>query len=179
LATIAEPLNEERLHTQVPFAPKRPFPQSDYLLLVTGEDCRPEDFLTVRSAGVLGLCLSSEPGQRLQSHAFTKGGIEDALVRNGASPRVATTDDWAKEIITAAQQARTRHVVTSFAPVGPIATKLASVQPELAAAGIKLCQQRRLYDTATWPHATRGFFKLKGMIPTILKDLGFSHVENA
>jgi deoxyribodipyrimidine photo-lyase len=34
-----------------------------------------------------------------------------------------------------------------------------------------LHQQQHSYDTLTWPHATKGFFKLKKKIPIILSDL--------
>jgi deoxyribodipyrimidine photo-lyase len=51
---------------------------------------------------------------------------------------------------------------------------LDTAKTELAKAGIRLHQHQKVYDTLTWPHATKGFFKLKKKIPSILNDLGFS-----
>ena len=99
--------------------------------------------------------------------------------RLGSQGNVAATDDWITAIIAAAEQAGTTQVVTPFACVGPIATKLATVQDALGAAGITVHQHQRAYDAATWPHATKGFFKLKKMIPSILSDLGYTNAQNA
>ena len=38
--------------------------------------------------------------------------------------------------------------------------------------GIRLLQFRRTYDSVIWPHARRGYFKLKDKIPSLLDSLG-------
>jgi deoxyribodipyrimidine photo-lyase len=43
--------------------------------------------------------------------------------------------------------------------------------PTLEAAGITLCEWRRDWDSAIWPHATAGFFKVKQNIPRILEQV--------
>ena len=43
--------------------------------------------------------------------------------------------------------------------------------PSLAHAGITLCEWRRDWDAAIWPHATAGFFKVKQNIPRILEQV--------
>jgi len=172
LAMNAEPLIENGDHSFVPIRPIQPPAQNDYLLLVTPEDCRPEDFLTRTPKAVLGLVQPRGADQGAKPHSFTQGAVADAMIRLGAQDSATVTDDWTTTIITAAQHADTTQVRTPFAPVGPVATKLTNLKTSLAAAGIELHQQYRPYDTVTWPHATKGFFKLKKMIPTILSDLG-------
>lgn len=178
LAKTAEPLTEDDIHPIAPLAPVARQAQGDHLLLVTAEDCRPDDVIPEGASGVIGLSAPLKHGQSNQQHAFTTGAIGDALDRLDAPSRVAITDDWGSEIIAAAQAAGVKYVVTPFAPVGDVTTKLAALQATLAIEGIRLCQVRRPYDTHTWPHATKGFFKLKKMIPTILNTLGHSHVDD-
>jgi deoxyribodipyrimidine photo-lyase len=75
LALIAEPLTEGFDHPFVPRSPPQPTPQSDFLLLVTSEDCRAEDFISGTPAGALGLLPVAEPNQSDQIHAFKKGAV--------------------------------------------------------------------------------------------------------
>jgi len=178
LAMSAEPLHEDEDHPFVPIRPAQPPAQSDYLLLVTGEDCRAEEFMTRNPKAVLGLVQPREAGQSAKPQAFRIGAVTDATMRLGEKHTVSVTDDWVAAIITAAQHAGTSKVLTPFAPVGPVATKLASITKPLAAAGIELHQQYRPYDAITWPHAAKGFFKLKKMIPNILSDLGHTRAQS-
>ncbi|MEP3639973.1 MAG: FAD-binding domain-containing protein [Paracoccaceae bacterium] len=177
LAQSADPLIENDIHPFVPFTPGQSPVQSDFLLLVTEEDCQPETFISVSSKDVVGLVFPNGPDQGAHPHAFKKGAVTDAVMRLGGRDNATATNDWASAIIKAAQQAGTSQVLTAFAPVGPVATELASLENALAPAGIALHQQQRPYDAITWPHATKGFFKLKKMIPTILSDLGFSDAQ--
>jgi deoxyribodipyrimidine photo-lyase len=55
-----------------------------------------------------------------------------------------------------------------------VAAQLNAVKSKLAQAGIHLHRHQRTYDILTWPHATKGFFKLKKKILSILADLGFA-----
>jgi len=43
-------------------------------------------------------------------------------------------------------------------------------EPLLVERGITLCEQRRAWDDAIWPHATAGFFKVRKQIPQILEQ---------
>ena len=79
-----------------------------------------------------------------------------------------------RQIIEAANQAQTDTVVTSYAPVGPVASHLQRAKGTLQEAGIDLRQIRRGYDDLAWPYATKGFFGLKKKIPRVLADLGLS-----
>ena len=65
-------------------------------------------------------------------------------------------------------------VVTAYAPVGPVAERLARARRALAEQGVGLVQARRSYDDCTWPHTTRGYFPLKSRIPEVLEQLGLT-----
>ncbi len=177
LAQTAQPLIDAQEHSHVPFASAQAPAHNDYLLLVTEEDCRPRTFISKPPKDVLGLVLPRETDQGAQPHAFKKGAVTDAVMRLGSRDNAVKTNNWGNAVIEAAQKAGTTQVVTAFAPIGPVSTRLASLKPALAAEGITLHQHHRPYDASIWPHATKGFFKLKKMIPTILSDLGFTDAK--
>jgi len=80
----------------------------------------------------------------------------------------------AQTLITASQTAGVRQIVTPHAPVGPVADALAQLAPVLAREGIALTQMRRPWDSAFWPHATKGFFSFKERVPAILQERGLA-----
>ena len=157
LANIAEPLVEPFDHPLVPLNAPSKRSCDDALLLVTAEDCTPQTFIAGQPRDTLAMMILRRTSF---SASFTKG----AVARAG---RVVTLT----HIIEAALQAHVSHVVTAWAPVGPVATTLATAKTELAKKGIMLHQVRRAYDDLTWLPATAGFFKLKKKIPQILRDL--------
>ncbi len=57
---------------------------------------------------------------------------------------------------------------------GPLFDWLDEARPHLAAKGITLAEWRRDWDSAIWPHATAGFFKVKQAIPRILHETGLT-----
>ena len=65
-----------------------------------------------------------------------------------------------------------RQIMTAYAPVGPVADALARLGPQLAQHGIALCQVRRRWDEALWPHAKRGFFAFDAQIADHLRADG-------
>ena len=177
LSPTAEPLIEDMDHPYVPLSLVQPMPQDEYVLLITSEDCQPESFTTGAQIGVLGLLSATDPKQSTQVRAFEKGAVQDAISRSSQTlATVATTQDWGAALIEAAQKAGTNQIITPWAAIGPIATQLDATKAALEKAGIHVHQQQRTYDTLTWPHATKGFFKLKKKIPNILNDLGFVDV---
>ncbi len=178
LAETANPLIEVHEHPLVPFNAVQPPEHGNYLLLVTGEDCNPGPFVRGTLQGVLGLVLPRETDTGAIPYTFKKDAVTDAVTRLCAHGKVTTTHDWTSAILSAAQQVGTNDVRTTFAPIGPIATKLAGVQKDLKAAGITLHQEHRPYDLKAWPYATKGFFKLRKKIPSIMVDLGLLDAEN-
>ena len=177
LSPTAEPLIEDKDHPYVPLSLAQPMPQDEYVLLITSEDCQPESFTTGAQIGVLGLLSATDPKQGTQVRAFEKGAVQDAISRSGQTlATVSTTQDWGTALIEAARKAGTNQIITPWAAIGPVATQLDATKAALEKAGIHVHQQQRTYDTLTWPHATKGFFKLKKKIPNILNDLGFVDV---
>ena len=177
LSPTAEPLIEDKDHPYVPLSLAQPMPQDEYVLLITSEDCQPEFFTTGAQIGVLGLLSDTDPKQGTQVRAFEKGAVQDAISRSGQTlATVSTTQDWGTALIEAARKAGTNQIITPWAAIGPVATQLDATKAALEKAGIHVHQQQRTYDTLTWPHATKGFFKLKKKIPNILNDLGFVDV---
>ncbi len=178
LANTIEPLEEDQDHLIRPMPDADELPDGDFLLLITEEDCSPESLLPRPPAGYLGL-VATKARSPLEvsplAATFAQGAVADALDWVGClgKPPVSS-DDWATQIIEAANQAQTDTVVTSYAPVGPVASHLQRAKGTLQEAGIDLRQIRRGYDDLAWPYATKGFFGLKKKIPRVLADLGLS-----
>ena len=162
LAETADALIEPFDHPLVPLPPAQHKTVDDALLLITQEDCTPQTFIAGRPLGVLN---SVSPRNAGLAADFTQHGVSQA------SDTLVISDDWTTAIIDAAQHAKTNHVVTAYAPVGPVATALTLAKATLSKKGIELHQTRRPYDNLTWTHATAGFFKLRKKIPQILRDL--------
>lgn len=106
---------------------------------------------------------------------FLRGARQDALSRLKSikkfekikitdCPSIATIKDWAL-------RNNLRQIIMSYAPVGPINDALQGLPNLLHLNGINFCQRARKWDQISWPHASRGFFKLRKKIPAILSDL--------
>ncbi|MEO0622488.1 MAG: FAD-binding domain-containing protein [Pseudomonadota bacterium] len=177
LSPEAEPLAEQAEHPKVPVPLADAMPEGDALLLVTEEEGRAETLLPRPPVAALGLLATADRSPLpVGDHAmrFAKGAVEDVLARTGVEAHMGA-GDWAEAIIAAADAAGTQTVVTAYAPVGPVASRLTEAQPALETAGIRLHQIRRRYDDLAWPHATKGFFALKQKIPSVLRDLELLH----
>lgn len=167
LSAVAEPLTEPFEHSRVPLPVMEPTPEGDFLLLVTEEDCQIETALPHPPKARLGVLARSPFEASPLVRSFAVGAVESS---SGAA--VDTRSAWSDQIIEAALAAGTRHVVTGYAPVGPVAEQLVALN--LREAGMTLHQVRRDYDTLAWPYATKGFFGLKKKIPHVLRALGFA-----
>jgi deoxyribodipyrimidine photo-lyase len=183
LAHDAKPLNESQIHAA------RPIPQAHALpaalrfgLLVTEEDCTPESlpFRNPPSAllGAVTTNARSPLPVGLLARQFAIGavadGVERAALHFGLPAQGAQSDSWDDVLVAWARSNDLDAVVTAYAPVGPVAERLASARQSLANNRIELIQLMRAYDTCTWPHATKGYFKLKSMIPDVLERLGIT-----
>lgn len=174
LNTQVEPLSEDADHKRQPLPDARTPVDitGDYLLLVTEEDMQVEATLPHQSVAKIG-ALATTGRSPLPigdiAQKFTADAMRDACNR---AP-VTEQSDWAADIIAACQTRDLKTVVTGYAPVGPVATTLATAEPALRAEGIQVIQVRRAFDTVAWPNATKGFFAMKKSIPPVLKTLGF------
>jgi deoxyribodipyrimidine photo-lyase len=181
LATSARAVTESRVFP----ARDLPVPQTlptneDYGLLITEEDCCSETMaLQGKPRVVLGAVATQRrsplPVGKL-AREFATGAVTDALRRAtqhyAVDGQLAETEDWANVLAEWAAKHRVGTIVTAYAPVGPVAELLETTGSHLQKHGIRLLQLRRSYDSATWPHAKRGYFKLKDKIPGILEHLG-------
>ncbi|MDG2242786.1 MAG: FAD-binding domain-containing protein [Rhodospirillaceae bacterium] len=167
LSTFAEPLSEAVLHPLIKMQTVEPFSGKNTLLVVTEEDCQIETKLPNTPVARLGLLATKELSPLALGDmvkAFARAGVEEAC-------GTASSDaNWTDQIITAAEAAGAETVVTAYAPVGPVARKLATLGPT----GLKIRRIRRGYDNLLWPHCTKGFFGLKKKIPKILSELGMA-----
>ncbi len=174
LAQDPEPLTEA--FDYGPALPVRAFtpfdPGQSSALLITVEDCLPET-LGLSHNKLLGAATLSVSAPNVASEVatFDAGALADAHQRlPGMSAKSLDTTNpealaqWACEV--GADQ-----IVTAFVPIGPTRDWLDAAQPSLDAAGIRLSEIQRDWDSAVWSHATAGFFKVKKKIPTLLRDL--------
>ena len=159
-----------------PLAEAPAVPDGEALLLVTDEDLTP-DWLGRRFAHAIvagGVEVDQHGARGAPAAAFARGALDDAAARlHEAGAHVARADDLAAvPILAAAEAAGTRLVVTPHAPVGHTATRLDALAGELAEAGLALVRPRRGWDSAFWPHATRGYSQLRNAIPEALASEG-------
>jgi deoxyribodipyrimidine photo-lyase len=151
----------------------------DYGLLITEEDGCPETLaLPAKPKLVLGVVATqrrSPLAVGAPAREFAAGAVADALRRAtqhfAVDGQLAETEDWGNLLTDWAAQNHVSTVVTAYAPVGPVAEILATTRTHLQKHGIRLLQLRRPYDSLTWPHAKRGYFKLKDKIPGLLESL--------
>lgn len=144
-------------------------------LLITDEDCRVEDFdlaaLDIRSVATLHASqLRSSLAVSDLVMQFEAEALADAARRVGTAPVVLRADDPAC-LAKWATAAGATQIATPYITRGPLRDWLDQAAPSLAARGITLCEWHRDWDTAIWPHATAGFFKVKQNIPRILEQM--------
>ena len=144
-------------------------------LLITEEDCRPEDFslatLDIRAAATLSASHLRSPRQVAPMvNEFETVALADAASRSGLDcEKMHAGADC--DLAAWAERVGIKQIVTPYIPEGPLRDWLRLVEPKLATQGIAFCEWRRDWDAAIWPHSTAGFFKVKERIPRILQDL--------
>ena len=189
LAAFAPALDEDDVGAAIPLRAADPFPrEQSYGLLITEEDCHPESLaLPHPPTGVTALTAANQRSPLATGElakAFALGAVEDAAQRAEThfdTIRIETgpteSDNWAERLAAFAAQADVKVIATAYAPVGPVAEQLAAARPHLSIQGIQLVEVRRGYDEAAWPHATRGFFKLKDKIPKLIERLKLNSLD--
>ncbi|MFT5273259.1 MAG: deoxyribodipyrimidine photo-lyase, partial [bacterium] len=141
-------------------------------LLITDEDCHLEDFdlsnLSICSTATLSCGHLRSPLNVADAVlAFEAEALNDAATRRNATPvRLTATDpeclaNWAVDV-------GAKQIFTPFVTRGPLRDWLDQAELVLTKSGTTLCEQRRDWDNAIWPHATAGFFKVRKHIPRIL-----------
>jgi deoxyribodipyrimidine photo-lyase len=149
------------------------------LLLITEEDCRPEDF---DLAGQEICAVATLAGTHLRSPRevaegvaqFETGALADCAARLALGPVEGLRAGVPGDLARMAARAGARQIATPYIPQGPLHDWMHSALPALDAAGIRLGTWRRDWDGAIWPHASAGFFKVRQQIPRILQGFGLS-----
>ena len=157
-----------------------PTPTGPALYLLTEEDLHPESLACGTSdiRAVIGMHHVQGRSPLTVSDAvlgFTEAALADGLTRASTHFNTAAEqriDPSAADLIGLARHYGVSRIVTSYAPVGPVSDRLACLRPLLAEEEIALTFIDRPEDLAIWPHATKGFFKVKEQIPRLLRDLG-------
>ncbi|MEO1044081.1 MAG: FAD-binding domain-containing protein [Pseudomonadota bacterium] len=174
-ASLSEDVEYPRL---MPDMPENAPINGDFALLLHGEDCSPETLPLSDKTPKLVLGLT--PGQTLPYWTpevpvaqFTGDAITDALKRAAShwnAPTASVTNPGT--VIAAMQQSGVEILVMPHIPTGPLNDIWHGWRHSLTDAGIRVQTMLRDYDRAVWPHASRGFFKLKQRIPEILATRG-------
>jgi deoxyribodipyrimidine photo-lyase len=180
LAPEAPPLAGDPDHpTPVALVPgAEPDADGPAFLLLTGDDLHPESWgvagLDIRGAAAMDNSAALSPLQVGEAaNAFTRAAFEDASQRAARTFGCAVSEAASMEaVIALAQEAGARQIITQRPCQGPARDALDSAAPALEAAGLTLCELRRDWDSAFFPYADRGFFKLKKAIPRVLETLG-------
>ena len=180
LAAEAPPLAVDPGHPPpVPLAPgAQPDADAPAFLLITSEDLHPESWgvegLDLRGAATLDTSAALSPlpvGEA--ANAFTRAAFEDASQRAASVFGFAVSEAADMEaVIALAREAGARQIITQRPCQGPARDVLDSAAPALEAAGLTLCELRRDWDSAFFPYADKGFFRLKKAIPRVLDALG-------
>jgi deoxyribodipyrimidine photo-lyase len=160
LNETAAPLTESVDHAFVPLAPRDMAAPRGALRLITEEDCHLDGF-----AGACGAVGVVSP----DATDFAKGAVSACAAQYGGATLIG--HDWSGAIMAAAQRLGTRAVVTMAPPVGFVRDGLDAARPALDRHGVTLIEMRRPYDDLVWPHASKGFFKVKKQIPDLLAAL--------
>lgn len=152
-----------------------PDPSRPTALLITDEDCRVEDFglagYDIRTVATISTSHLRSPLPVADLVAqFEADALADAALRVRASPVLLHAADPAVLAKWAADAGATQ-IATPYITCGPLKDWLDDAAPSLAAQGIRFCEWRRDWDSAIWPHATAGFFKVRQQIPRILEQV--------
>ena len=142
------------------------------LLVLHEDDLRPESIPQLSGLDIVGVvgiqCTAGRsplPAEELPL-AFTGEAVSDGLRRAGEAfgtdTRVLEGDE---AIASAAGDFGAEQVVTPYAPVGPVADRLAAEHRD----GLSLVRVQRDYDRAAWPHCAKGFFAVRKQIPGLVQ----------
>ena len=154
-------------------------PDGRYGLLVTEEDCNVESLhASLSPTAVIGAVATRRRsllpvGQH--AHAFAKGAVEDAVARASQAFDCESdcfeADDWSERLVEWCRESDLQTLVTPFVPTGPVNDVLRETRKALDEAGIRIVMLSRQYDRETWPFASRGYFKLKKQIGSVIERM--------
>ncbi|MCZ8313746.1 FAD-binding domain-containing protein [Phreatobacter sp.] len=176
-AETLEHLEPEGLPPLQPLRPIRaPEPGRPTALLITDEDGRVEEFdrdgLTIVAAATLAASALRSP-RAVAEHVtrFEQEALADTAARADVTA-ISLEALHPGDLARWAAAAGATQIITPWVTRGPLHDWLRAATPALERGGIALCEWRRDWDAAIWPHATAGFFKVKQQIPAVLERFG-------
>lgn len=181
LSETAEPLPEDNLPDPAlpPLVALEP-PERDYALVLSEDDLDLELWSDRAPAAVILL-----PSTKTRSPLDTSPVVSafDASLRADVAARAQSRWScpvWtADEMVGAAAIAdwladyNLKQLAMTTMPKGPATDRWCPEIEAVEKAGLAIAQGHRPYDIAIWPHASKGFFKVKKAAPKILATLGF------
>lgn len=183
LATEAFAIGEPDLPSPIDIDPGDEITaDTSFGLLITDEDCSAESLDIPRApSAVIGLTAASARSPLEVAggpRQFAADAVRDALQRfqsaYGVTGDLHEGGEWTQALTDWATENDLRFIVTAAPTQGPVNDLLALAERELMQQNIRVLRLRRGYDTRAWPYATKGFFRLRKEIPSLLKalDLG-------
>lgn len=146
-----------------PRAARTPDPAAPGLLLLGCEDLSLETLPALQSLPVQA--IATLPG----TSAADQIALADGLARASHHwPQALPLGPLTPAALDRAAAEGCRQIITAFAPVGPLADRLALLRPAASAAGLPVTEVLRPWDARVWPHCRKGFFALKERIPALL-----------
>jgi hypothetical protein len=153
-------------------------PGEAVVLLVNEDDLSPERW-PVDPGQVKGVVLlpvdGSYPHVSGMVRAFRAGAIADAAVRAErifTCPVVSLAEPMPGPAVALCRAQSVDKLVTAQVPVGPSRQTFETFVAGLEGSGVAAVEVRRDWDSAFWPYARAGFFKVKERIPETLERLG-------
>ena len=176
LCTDYVPLDEQSVHPRKLLSVSEQMPDSNYILLITEDDCLGGLSFSKKLSGAVGFAapeLRSQLEVPQNIKDYTTSAVLNALKSVGASQtRVARNSDEVINLVKRDAAELGVSDVVAFEPtVGPIKSAFMDVKRSLAEEGFNLHLVRRDFDNLVWPHADRGFFKVKKKLPEFLTSL--------
>jgi hypothetical protein len=186
LASRAHPIRNETIPPPGPLQPAAALPTDrPFILLLHGDDFSAHELIP--------------PGADMRAALVTAGGHPDypwpfcpratrfvASLAADTAGRLNRDGNPYVHVLEALQadslrrhfaSTQVRTVVTTEAPVGPLADGLQCLTRELLADGIEIVPLRRQWDDLAWPHATHGFFRFREQIPELIVGNGLGVPE--
>lgn len=151
------------------------------LLLVTEDDLGLHN-IPISLNNVIGIITlnsahkRSSEGVSLDVINFVDSAIFDVtktLHSLNAVPVETIQEDDPKSLLNAVKRMGAEQVITLRIPVGPARDSVDVLTEPLQQENIIFTEVTRDWDSLSWPLATKGFFKFKKSIPSILKKLNF------
>lgn len=174
LCKVYNPLQEPEVHPTVPLSTPDQIPDREFILLITEDDCLGGlNFLESNFSGAIGFAapeLRSQLSVSDKVKDFTTRAVLDALNSLGATETcLAQNYDEVVDLLQRKHASSGISDIVALEPtIGPIKTSLIELKETLSKEGINLLLIRRNYDSFVWPHASRGFFKVKKKLPEFL-----------